>query len=209
MSRVALVVLCAFVVTALAGLGGAVASSAASKTIDRTFACTVGVKGGILRLDADARTGYQPGQGERFEWLAQVTLATWKPGVKFPLSVAGVTAGWPPPSPELRGGLSFDTVLCTPARKRAALTKRGLVGGPAGAFGDTYRCFPPKTVLVRIRAELAEPTSLEKVRTSLGAIARVLRGQVAVATPAGKPLVYGEVFESGKARLYTARSCVA
>jgi hypothetical protein len=181
------------------------AAPATSKTVDRTFSCAVGVKGGIRSLDVDARTGYK--RGERFEWLGQVTLSTWQLGKSQPLSMAGVTAGWPPPSPKLQGGLAFDTSLCTAQRGRIALTRRGLAGGPASFWGDAYRCFTPSRVLVRVRAQLAEPASLERNKTSLGAITRVLRGQVAVATAAGKPVAYGEVLESGKARLFVARSC--
>jgi len=42
---------------------------------------------------------------------------------------------------------------------------------------------------------------------SYGVNARVERGHFAVRTPAGKPLVYTEAADSGRARLSTAKGC--
>jgi hypothetical protein len=190
---------------AVVAVVGAGATPSASTTIDRTLSCHVGVKGGIRSLDVDARTGYK--SGGRLEWLAQMGVSTWRLGKKLPFSVAGVTVGWPPPSEQLRGGLGFSLDLCKASSRRVPLTRRRLTGGPASAWGDAYRCFTPATVFVRIRAQLPEAATLEKRKGWFGAVAHVSRGQVAAATPAGKPVAYGEVHESGKTSLFTARGC--
>jgi hypothetical protein len=49
---------------------------------------------------------------------------------------------------------------------------------------------------------LALPTFRGPLRSN-----RVIdQAQIAVRTPKGKPIVYGEIFDSGKARLFTASS---
>jgi hypothetical protein len=70
-------------------------------------------------------------------------------------------------------------------------------------------------VIVRVRAVFRGPTSLRTYRdfgrrllaTPLAAVAR--EAQLAVRTPAGKRVMYADVIESGKARLFTAGGCVA
>jgi hypothetical protein len=46
---------------------------------------------------------------------------------------------------------------------------------------------------------------LEPVRRA--AVGQIAEGRLAVRTSSGKPLVYADVFDSGKARVYTAQSC--
>ena len=84
----------------------------------------------------------------------------------------------------------------------------GLVGGVASQLGDDFSCVVPKSMLVRIRAEFRNATELERDRSYTSANGRVVRGQLAVTTLTGRPLVYGEVAESGTARLFTPKGCV-
>ena len=62
-------------------------------------------------------------------------------------------------------------------------------------------------MLVRIRAVFREPTDLELDPSFTSATGHVVRGQIAMTTLAGKPLVYAEVAESGTARLFTPKGC--
>jgi hypothetical protein len=107
--------------------------------------------------------------------------------------------------------LAINTVRCTPSRARVAFTTKGLAGGEASRLltTDAMKCYAPATVLIRVRASFFEATNLVRSddRTALQAIARIRRGQVAVRTPKGKALLYGEVHDSGAAQLFTARSC--
>ena len=155
------------------------------------------------------------GDGARLEWLAGAYVST--PGQPLPYkpdyrpTLAGVNAGWPPP-PALKsgGGLGFENRRCVPSKARLALSRRGLAGGPASQLGDEYTCIVPKTVVVRVRATFREPVALELTnrRRFTSAVGRMTRGQIAVHTLAGKPVLYAEVTEAGgKARLFTSRGC--
>jgi hypothetical protein len=66
---------------------------------------------------------------------------------------------------------------------------------------------------MRIRGIFRAPTSLKLKRYSGGqsalvAAGTVIRGYVAARSQAGEPLAYAEVFDTGEARLFTARSCL-
>jgi hypothetical protein len=186
------------------------AASTATKLVDRTLRCTTGVHGGARVVFLRAQTAY--GQGKALDWLAQVTVA----GVGQPVpskpnyrpTLAGMTTGWPVAPPLTSGGVGFDAVRCKPAGKRAPLSRRGLVGGPAGPFGDEYTCVVPRSLLIRVRAAFRAPVALELKRGYYSADERVLRGQLAVTTLAGEPIVYAEVAEAGgKASLFTSKAC--
>jgi hypothetical protein len=58
-----------------------------------------------------------------------------------------------------------------------------------------------------VRAVLATPSVLRGYRSFARTAIPVREGQIVVQTEAGKRLAYGEVFESGKARLFTAATC--
>lgn len=75
------------------------------------------------------------------------------------------------------------------------------------AFEDKYECFPPQAILIRMRAEFRFPTSLRIDRRgdrSFAADGRIAKGSMVAQTLGGKRLAYTQVFESGKARLFTA-----
>jgi hypothetical protein len=190
-------------------------SSAASpaNVVDRTFVCRTGAALGARTVDVDAHSGFR--KGGKLEWFAQVSIRT--PGQPVPRrenyepTLAGIVAGWPPPPPFRSGSVGVSSVLCKPTRARVALTTRGLQGGKVTELltGERVKCYAPESVLVRVRAAFFGPTRLRKNedRTFLGATARMKMGQVAVRTPSGKRLVYAEVYDSGRARLFTAGSC--
>jgi hypothetical protein len=182
------------------------ASESASRIVDRTLLCRTGYKGGARLVLITARSAAR--RGDQLDWLAQAYVTT--PG--NPLSkqnseptLAGMTAGWPPPPPLTTGGLGYDNVRCGASRAKVPLIPRGLNGGVAGAFGEDLRCIVDKTVLVRVRATFREPVVEEPTKTGdyVNALGRVEKGQLAVRTPAGKPIIYAEVAEGGRARLFT------
>jgi hypothetical protein len=193
---------------AFAGLhaSDAPASQTASRLVDRTLLCRTGYSGGARLVLINARSAAR--HGDKLDWLAQAFVST--PG--NPLSkqnsqptLAGMTAGWPPPPPLTTGGLGYDNVRCGPSRAKVPLSSRGLTGGVANAFGEELRCIVGKTVLVRIRATFRQPVTEEPTKAGdyVNALGRLDTGQLAVRTAAGKPVLYADVAESGRARLFT------
>jgi hypothetical protein len=189
---------------------GASAFPTAARIVDRTLACTAGFNNGARSITVDAQTGYR--KDGTFQWLAQATVST--PG--NPLSkqnrqptLVGVTAGWPAPPPLSSGALGYENARCGPTTARLPLSTRGLTGGAAGTFGDEVRCNTAKTVLVRVRATFHEPVVAEPnaVGSFISASGRIVVGKIAARTTSGKPLVYADVSESGRARLFTAGGC--
>jgi hypothetical protein len=204
-------------VAALAGIVGLAAQSTASaqptkkRVVDRTMVCTAGEQGGARVILLWARTAY--GTGKRLESLAQAIVMT--PGQPFPYkpyyepTLAGVTAGWPPPRDITSGGLGFENKLCKATHRSIPLSPRGLIGGVASQLGDEYTCRVQRTLLVRVRAEFRRPTALKAAdKRTFTAVGRMERGQIAVRTLTGKPLVYAEVSDAGKARLFTTGGCL-
>jgi hypothetical protein len=200
----------AIVIAALAATAEP-ATPAPVRVVDRTLVCTTGYHGGARILYLRAQAAY--GSGGKLDWLAGIYLST--PGNPDPTnpnyrpSLAGVNAGWPPPPPLKSGGLGFASRLCAPSKERVGLSRRGLVGGVASQTGDDYSCVVPRRVLVRVRAVFRAPVELKPIgrRTYVSAEGRVEQGQVAVRTLSSKPLVYGDVREAGRARLFTTGGC--
>jgi hypothetical protein len=206
-------VACAFVLCAAMllaqGTSGEAARSA-SKVVDHTMVCTTGIHGGARVIYLRAQSAY--GRGQTLDWLAQASVsAVGQPVPTKPdyrPTLAGMSAGWPPPRPLTAGGIGFDNRLCKAARSRVALSTRGLSGGIASQLGDELTCVVPKTMLVRVRVAFGSPVELELKRRFYSAVGRVQRGQIAVTTTAGKRLVYAEVTESrGASRLFTSGGC--
>jgi hypothetical protein len=185
---------------------------AANRLVDRTLTCRVGYFHGARLVYLTARSAVQ--HGDTLDWLAQVYVST--PGAN-PLSaqnarptLAGVTAGWPPPPPLTTDGLGYENTRCGPSRAKVSLTPKGLTGHVASAFGDDVQCIVTKTVLVRVRATFRDPVEEEpnKAGTYVQALGRVVRGQIAVTTLAGKPIAYADVAEGGRARMFTKAGCL-
>jgi hypothetical protein len=185
------------------------AAARAPRVVDRTLLCRTGYSGGARLVLLNARSAAR--RGDRLDWLASAFVAT--PG--NPLSrqnsqptLAGVSAGWPPPPQFATGGLGYDNSRCGSARKALPLSPRGLVGGVADAFGEDLRCIVGKTVLVRLRVTFRHAVEEEpnKAGDYISALGRVEVGQLAVSTAEGKPVVYADVADGGRARLFT-RGC--
>jgi hypothetical protein len=181
-----------------------------SQIVDRTLVCSVGFGNGARVIDANVRSGHR--SGNAMEWLAQAMITT--PGNPLPKknhepTLAGITAGWPPPPPLESGGLGFANTRCGLTRARVSMSSGGLRGGAASAFGDEVRCRTPTTILVRARATFSAPATLEpsKDGTFVNAAGRIVRGQLAVRTLGGARLVYADVTDAGNARLFVGKAC--
>ena len=209
MNRLVLATL-ATLVAAAGGLAASDAGSApaASLVFDRTYKCTGIPYLGRRHLSPFAQPGVREfGDKTRWHNLANAALHT---GSHYSDStVLSVGAGSPPPT-EGAIGLSVNTQICKARAPRIPLTARGLEGGPPTPLGDQYHCRAPGKVSIRVRAVFRAPATLR--RGPFGFIAtdeHVRRAAIAVRAQNGKPLVFAEVFESGRARLFTAPGCVS
>ncbi|HEY7731973.1 MAG TPA: hypothetical protein VH950_13920, partial [Gaiellaceae bacterium] len=92
-------------------------------------------------------------------------------------------------------------------KQRVELNARGLNGGALGTFEDGRTCLTPRRVVLRLRAVLSSPAVLRRFRVFGRTTVPVRDAAFVIQTAAGKRLVYGEVSESGRARLLFARGC--
>jgi hypothetical protein len=186
----------------------------ATRIVDQTFTCSVRLWAGERPLVLSATSGLRdPLSRRQWKFLGNVGV-----GIRDG-SLAWIAAGAPAPAPPSGGSrqarwLAVTAERCRPSGSKVALTARSLGGGKVSQLADRYECRGSASVLVRLRAETGLPTTLKRQRryreivytTSDRAI--VKRGELAVATPTGKPLAYASVSENGAATLFTARSCV-
>jgi hypothetical protein len=106
------------------------------------------------------------------------------------------------------GTIGYNRTRCTPTSVRVPLTRDGLQGGAAGPLGEERDCATPRRVLLRLRARLQSQSSLRKHGDFRSTNVPILDARMSMRTLAGKPLLYAEVFQSGKTPLYTAGRCV-
>jgi hypothetical protein len=180
--------------------------AAAARIIDRTLLCSTLLQAGVRKIGfggTAAARGQEDVAGRK--QLAEVGLTS---GSHNPAGLAGIVAGGS--VDPARGSDTFyiNRRYCSPSRTRVPLSARGLVGGAASPFGEGYECFPPRRILVRARAIFRSPTSLRRRAESFWTPTPVERGYVAARTLSGKPLVFGEIAESGAARLFAAPRCI-
>jgi hypothetical protein len=197
--------------------------AAESRVIDRTFACATEPDGGIRKVEARGHSGIR----ERSAWkqLPFAVAATgggmnFRPTAGlFENPLAWITAANPSPTttvdrewmtvPARPAGSVGVKGTCRTTRARVPLSAGGLSGGDPGPFGEEIDCRPaPRRVLVRVRAVLQSPSTLRLRRSYLRTDVPARRAELAVRTEAGKPLVYAQVLESGRARLFTGAGCV-
>jgi hypothetical protein len=193
--------------------GSAQARSEAPFVLDRTYVCSLSLRGGLYQLESRAHPGAR--SGVTWTKLAYAGLRT---GGGTTNLLAWISGGKPTKTTTVDQEFwSFDVAtfgtvgirgdLCNPTKASVPLTSSGLRGGPAAPLGDEITCDAPRRVLVRVRAVLASKASLHGDEfESVHVPAR--EAQLAARTPAGKPLSYATVSESGKARLFTAKGCV-
>jgi hypothetical protein len=198
--------------------------AAPARVIDRTMLCsTLPIGGGLYQFEVRAQRGVRENR-TTWKWLAfagvRVGHITRGPAqLEDSLVWAGagrasqrtnleeLDPAWPYPA-KTHGTLALNQESCRASSARVPLTARGLDGGLADAFGDAYDCAAPRRVLVRLRATLAARAPVYRERRFLKTKATVTSAYLAIRTPAGRRLAFAAVFQSGKARLFTATSCV-
>jgi hypothetical protein len=196
----------------------------AVRVVDRTILCAAALSGGIYEVEVRTQAGASR-RGSTWAKPAIAMLTTGSTGSAAEAldnAVAWAVAGRyardatviQDPFPGFTypigawGALAMSN-RCRVSRARPALSGSGLRGGAIDALGQTFDCPTPRQVLVRIRARLAADSSLSTRRGNLATVTPLTDARVVVATQAGKRLAYAEVAASGKARLFTAPSCVA
>jgi hypothetical protein len=199
---------CALTVTPVTGGVGQ-----ASRTIDRTISCSVALFAGVKQIEVSGMSGTRL-LGDRSKWRHLASVAAGDPNGTFMYVSAGN-----PLAPDRQSGFVFSphrlSIRVNGCRDAPSIpfSRRGLAGGSAGQLQDTWDCAGGNRVTVRVRAMFRSPTRLRPVAFPneqgryLRAAGTVTRAFLAVRAANGRPLAYGDVTESGRARLLTAGSC--
>ena len=217
-SRAVVATLSILACASLAGGSTARAEPEAPQVLDRTFTCAISPRGGLYVVDARAHSGTRL-QG-KWAKLPYAGLRSGNFGGVSGNMLAWVTSGTPTATTTIDQDYeafdvkTFGTIgvrrdACRATANPIALTHAGLRGGAAGALGDAYDCAAPRQVILRFRAVLAATGRLKQGDDFLTTHVPVLEAGLAVRTPSGRLLAYGDVAQSGKARLFVARGCSA
>jgi hypothetical protein len=203
---------------------GAQPQAAPARVIDRTMLCSaLPIGGGLYQFEVRAQEGIRL---NRTTWRSLAFAAARSGHVtigpsRLENSLAWAGAGRVSPTTSLdhetrdpylarmHGTLALNQQLCSRSSARVRLTARGLQGGPPGQFGEEYDCPAPRRVLVRLRATVRTGEPIYRDRHFVKTKATLQSAFLAIRTPSGRPLAFAAVFESGKARLLTATSCLA
>jgi hypothetical protein len=215
------------------GAGGTLVSPAASHIFDRTYLCTNAPDKWRMRvIGVGATAGFQ--DAGRWLQLARASITNtgttptklganelgfrgtaythWSFALAAGPGPAQRDANSPREEPGLRIWSKWAKACAYSPKRRVPLTFRGLDGGGADYFGDRLECRrAPRRVFVRVRAVFARaptPLRLEHVSGYLQATGPLAEAVFAVRTQSGKPLAFARVSASGKARMFTAPSCV-
>ena len=209
-STIAAVAILAVAVAAAGGLaaGDAGSAPAASRVFDRTYKCTGIPYLGRRHLSPFAQPGVRE-FGDKTRWHNLANAALHAGSHYNDSTVLSVGAGSPPPA-EGTIGLSINTQTCRTRAPRIPLSARGLQGGPPTPLGDQFHCRAAGKVSIRIRAVFRLPRLSDAGRSASSPRASTSAEPRSRFGPGnGKPLVFAEVFESGRARLFTAPGCVS
>jgi hypothetical protein len=195
----------------------------AARVVDRTMVCAAALSGGIYEVDVRAQAGAGR-RGSSWEKPAVAMLTTGSTGSAAEAldnALVWAFAGRPTRDatviPDPFAGFTYPIRAwgtlamanrCRVSRARPVLSGQGLRGGRIDGLGESFDCPSPRRVVIRVRTGLAASSSLGTRRGYLGTTTPLTDARVVVATPSGKRLAYAEVFASGRARLFTAPSCV-
>jgi hypothetical protein len=227
MTRRLLIVLISVALAVASGLGasrGALARTAApARVIDRTMLCSsLPIGGGLYQFEVRAQEGLRDGRTWKTLAFAaarsgHVTIGPARLENALAWAGAGSVSAdtslehdprWPYQA-KTYGTLALNQKLCSRSSARVRLTAKGLEGGPPGPFGEEYDCPAPRRVLVRLRATVRTGEPIYRERHFVKTRATLQSAYLAIRTRSGKPLAFAAVFESGKARLFTAGSCLS
>ncbi|MDH4340196.1 MAG: hypothetical protein OEW52_08780 [Thermoleophilia bacterium] len=196
------------------------AQPAGTRTVDRTLVCSTSQSGGVREVEARAHAGIREGRsrwkqlpyavassgtaGNTLDPLAGslVWITTGRQSVK-----TTVESGFRTADVQKWGTLAVSRTMCRSVKTRISLSSAGLEGAAASPFGDKLDCPASRRVLVHVRATASSPTRLQAHGPNLRTGVPMKSARFVVRTESGKPLIYAEVFESGKARLLTAKGC--
>jgi hypothetical protein len=195
--------------------------AAAVAVVDRTYACSTVLLGGLHQIDLRGHAGDR----DRGQWgklpYAAVTTGGWAgllPGNLSPRdnTLVWVTAGRATHDtavdsegeafPVITGGtLGVNRDLCQPVPGSVPLRAAGLQGGRVDADIRITECAAPKRVLVRLRGTTRGSASLrERARIFAATGATIGHAELGVRTPSGRLLAYAVVDQSGSSRQFTA-----
>jgi hypothetical protein len=210
----------AVLITLIGAFAARADSDAASALVlDRTFVCSVELKGGLYELEARAHAGVR--SGSTWAKLPYTALRTGNFG-RAPVGnmLAWVTAGAPARSTTVdqefwtfpvaeAGTVGIYNKLCRHAAQPTPLQRTGLRSQVVGHLGSELVCEVPRRVLVRVRAVLSSSGRLRSGQDFQFTHAPLREATLAVRTLSGKPVAYAAVSQTGKATLFTAKGCVA
>ncbi|MBA2296394.1 MAG: hypothetical protein H0W16_14860 [Actinobacteria bacterium] len=182
-------------------------TTAPSRTVDRTFACTPLLAGGGRELDL---------------WASPPRSAIWtipaylvaRTGTTLPsedlVYVRARTQGkigWTSPFSG-PGGVYAHSRRCSPARASVALSSKGLPGTPTGWYSPVS-CTLRGRVLVRVRALLSAPAGWGRAGPLFqGARKDVLEASLAIRSErTGEPLAFMTLNRAGETRLWSSSRC--
>lgn len=186
------------------------------RVLDRTYQCAVFFRGGAYLLDAHSHSGTR-----RAGSWARLPYAGVRSGVFSGAAgnlMVWITSGKPTPATTVDQDYdtfdvkTFGTVGirregCRKTSVPVALTTAGLRGAEAVPLGSEFECYAPKQVVVHVRAELAGTGALNSGQDFQATHVPVRKAKLAIRTLEGKPLVYADVSEDGRARLFAAQNC--
>jgi hypothetical protein len=195
---------------------GVARSTAQAQVIDRTLRCSVLNREVEVRAHAGFRDG---GIWQNLAFAIVRTGFVTSRAMVLNDALAWVSAGRTAHETNLEnegaalsaqyyGTLAENRGACRPVARRVPLTAKGLQGGPVGILADQFDCPAPRRVLVRLRAVRQSPAPFFRDRHLLKTRGDLAAGSLAVRTESGRPIAFATVSESGKARLFTARSCI-
>jgi hypothetical protein len=179
-----------------------------SRVIDRTVRCTVPLRAGLRLVSVSGQSGVRD-QDDPSQWFAIASVSLSVQGAGLALAQAGTPRSERTDRvPQFTESFWIHTRACRPVAARISFGPRGLGGGPLNQFSERYKCTTPKRVLLRVRGEFRSPVTLRLRDGILSTAEPLTKGQVAMRTERGKPLLYADVVESGKGRLFFTGNCV-
>jgi hypothetical protein len=212
---------------ALPLLPASVQATPPNRVVDRTLLCSTVLAGGARDIEVKGHrgTGRSGSTWIRPAFASVTSGPATNGGPQNPTildnSLVWMTAGRPSAASTLVeehllsdlyrtqvwGTLAVNARLCRLTKARVTLSPQGLQGGALGPFEDGFSCATSRRVVVRVRAVLATAGVLRSFRSFGRTTVPIREGKFVVQTEAGRRLAYAEVFESGRARLFTAGSC--
>lgn len=192
--------------------------------IDRTYACSTVMLGGLRQIELRAHAGVRDGgQWLRLPYAGVSTggnAGRIDPSIPAPNILAWIAAGKPVPRSTVddeydsfavsaTGTMGRNIERCRPAKGPVRLTRGGLDGSPVSAQTRTVECDAPTRVILRIRATVLGSAALRKRGGIFVATTFTLnRAELAVRTPGGIQLAYALSDKSGRSELFTdAKKC--